>query len=309
LTRRAFLRWSAVAGMAGAGVLAGSGIAQAYGDPVIEEFNFIHPALGPMGKTITVIQVTDLHFGMFFGIQELERLVTLLNRLEGDALVITGDLFHSRMTPVESAPPILSGLRTRPLGNFAVMGNHEFFTGEERSVAAMEQCGLVVLRDRWVSFREGDGFLHLGGLDDPRVNWVWGTEFPNYGRLLRTLPREPGFRVLLSHRPAVLPLAARSEMDFVLSGHIHGGQIIVPVPGTERGLSIARTASTYTHGWYREGNCRMYLNRGAGLTFVPWRIHCPPEIAVFHLRGPKDGEVAAAEVRTSAVTGPRQSLM
>jgi predicted MPP superfamily phosphohydrolase len=90
-------------------------------------------------------------------------------------------------------------------------------------------------------------------------------------------------RILLSHRPSILEVASVAGFDLVLAGHIHGGQIIVPVPGSVRGVSLAAIASRYTHGWYRHGDCRMYLNRGAGLTFVPFRVNCPPEIAVFRL--------------------------
>jgi len=53
-------------------------------------------------------------------------------------------------------------------------------------------------------------------------------------------------------------------------------------------VSVASVASKFTHGWYSEGKGTMYLNRGAGLTFVPWRVNCPPEISVFHLRASDD---------------------
>jgi hypothetical protein len=75
-------------------------------------------------------------------------------------------------------------------------------------------------------------------------------------------------------------------MDLVLSGHTHGGQVIMPTLMKRRGVSLARVAYPYTHGWYRSGQTRMYLNRGVGLTFVPWRLNCPPEIAVLRL-GPE----------------------
>jgi hypothetical protein len=290
-TRRSFLRWTAAAGLVAATSYAGHGIAEAYERPVVDEFDLFYPALEGLTQPLTFIQITDFHFGMFFGSPELERLVKLVNTLEGDALVITGDVFHSPLTPVEHATPILKKLKPRRLGNFAVLGNHDFYTGEQLVVQSLKQSGISLLRDAWITFREGSANIHVGGIDDPLVNWVWGSDFPDFQGFMQEAPKSPGMRILLSHRPSILPIASRAGIDFVLSGHIHGGQIILPYPGRDRGVSIARLASPFTHGWYRIGSSRMYLNRGVGLTFVPWRINCPPEIAVFHLHPPGEKKV------------------
>jgi uncharacterized protein len=282
-TRRSFLKWTTAAGVVAAAGYAGHGIAEAYARPVIEEFDLFYPELEGLTRPLTFIQITDFHFGMFLGSPELERLVQLVNALEGDAVLITGDVFHSPLTPVERATPILKKLKPRRLGNFAVLGNHDFYTGEWLAVQSLKESGLSLLRNQWTTFREGSANIHLGGIDDPMVNWVWGAQFPSFQGFMDKAPRSPGMRILLSHRPNVLPIASQAGIDFVLSGHIHGGQIIFPYPGTDRGISIARLASPFTHGWYRVGKSRMYLNRGIGLTFVPWRINCPPEITVFHL--------------------------
>ncbi len=283
--------------MVAAASYAGQGIAGAYARPIIDQFDLFHPELDGLTRPLTFIQITDFHFGMFLGSPELERVVRLVNALDGDALFITGDVFHSPLTPVEHATPILKKLKPRRLGNFAVLGNHDFYTGEWLVVQSLKQSGISLLRNQWVSFREGGSDIHLGGIDDPMVNWVWGAKFPGFRGFLDKAPSSSGMRILLSHRPSVLPIASQAGMDFVLSGHIHGGQIIFPYPGRDRGLSIARVASPFTHGWYRVGNSRMYLNRGIGLTFVPWRINCPPEIAVFHLHPAGDGQ-ARVQKRT-----------
>ena len=296
-TRRAFLKWTTAAGLVAAASYAGQGIAGAYARPIIDQFDLFHPELDGLTRPLTFIQITDFHFGMFLGSPELERVVRLVNALDGDALFITGDVFHSPLTPVEHTTPILKKLKPRRLGNFAVLGNHDFYTGEWLVVQSLKQSGISLLRNQWVSFREGGSDIHLGGIDDPMVNWVWGAKFPGFRGFLDKAPSSSGMRILLSHRPSVLPIASQAGMDFVLSGHIHGGQIIFPYPGRDSGLSIARVASPFTHGWYRVGNSRMYLNRGIGLTFVPWRINCPPEIAVFHLHPAGDGQ-ARVQKRT-----------
>jgi predicted MPP superfamily phosphohydrolase len=289
-TRRTFLKWSTAAGLMTVTGYGAHGIAEAYHAPVVEEFDVFHPRLRGLANPVTLIQVTDFHFGLFQGTLELKRLVNKVNAVEGDLLVITGDLFHSALSPLELATPVLRKLRARRLGNYAILGNHDFYAGEWRSVAAIRESGIVLLRDQWVTFRDGAVHIHLGGVDDPVENWILGKRFPNFPAFVNRTPKVGGMRILLCHRPSVLPLASRAQVDLVLAGHTHGGQIIVPAGGPDRGVSVARILSPYTHGWYRQGLTRMYLNRGVGLTFLPWRINCPPEIAVFHLHGTDQGD-------------------
>jgi uncharacterized protein len=283
-TRRTFLKWSAASAVVVAASAGGAGVVQAYRSPVVEKFEFLHAELQGLSHPLTFIQITDFHFGMFMGTTELEKLVDKVNTLDADAVVITGDIFHSPMSPVELAPRVLQKLKSRRFGNFVILGNHDFYAGEQRSVEAIKNSGLNLLRDEWLTFKDGAATIHLGGIDDPMANWLWGKEFPDFPSFMKKMPVESGLRILLSHRPNVLPLASKFGIDLVLSGHVHGGQIILPIPGSDRGVSIARLASEFTHGWYRVRNCRMYLNRGTGLTFIPWRINCPPEIAIFHLK-------------------------
>jgi predicted MPP superfamily phosphohydrolase len=279
-TRRTVLKLTAAAGLISAFSLAGRGLSEAFQLPKLEEFFIFTPKLPSDHKGFTVIQITDFHYGHFLGKDELTALINQINEVEAQAVFMTGDIFHSSLSPIETAPEVLTKLKPRKFGNFAVMGNHDFYAGEWRTAKAIEDGGITLLRDRWISFSEEDSSVHIGGIDDPMGNWIWGQNFPRFSEFARKGPTIPGIRLLLSHRPNVLPHAAQAGIDLVLAGHIHGGQIIVP--NGQKGLSIASVASKYTHGWYSHDDCRMYLNRGAGLTFVPWRVNCRPEIGVFH---------------------------
>lgn len=300
MARRTFLKWSSAVGVTAVAAFSADGLAEAFEEPVVEQFDFLHPKLGGLSRPLIIAQVSDFHLGLFFDGSDLEHLVLKLNSLDLDALFITGDLFHSPMTRADIAVPILRQLKTRSIGNFAVLGNHDFYAGVSRSVECMKLSGLRVLRDQWSSHKNGSATIHIGGIDDPMGNWVWGSEFPRFGAFVNRVPAEDGLRILMSHRPNVLPSAARNHIDLVVSGHVHGGQIIVPV-GSSRGVSIARIASHYTHGWYSESHSKMYLNRGVGLTFVPWRINCPPEIAVFHLKPSGDGHIRVVRTESTSL--------
>lgn len=283
LGRRALLRMAAAGGVVVGTAMLGEGIVEAYQKPITEAWDFEHPMLSGLKGPLTIVHATDFHFGMFLNVEDLELLVANLNRIEGDALVLTGDIYHSPLTPVEESAPILRKLKPRRIGNFAVLGNHEFYAGVRRALIALEDAHIKVLRNEWHTYVEGRTRIYIGGIDDPVKNWLTGTSFPKFAHLMKTAPVEPGLKLLLSHRPAVLPEASKAGIDLVLSGHIHGGQIILPSLSRRRGVSVARLISPFTHGWYHMGSTTMYLNRGVGLTFVPWRINCPPEIAVFRL--------------------------
>lgn len=287
LSRRTFLKWGTVTGIiTGAGVV-GKGIAGAYQRPVTEQLEVFHSGLAGLSRPLKLIHVTDFHLGLFYGTRELEDLVETLNSIDGDAVVLTGDIYHSPLSQVELSTPVLKKLRPRRMGNLAVLGNHDFYAGVSRSVASLEGASIRLLRNEWITFRQGNVNLHIGGIDDPVANWLWGEQFPAFTSFMEMCPDSPGLKILLSHRPAIFPQASRSGIDLVLSGHTHGGQIIIPGISERKGYSLAAIVSPFTHGWYRTATSSMYLNRGIGLTFVPWRINCPPEIAVLHLSGTK----------------------
>ncbi len=202
--RRKFLKWSAGAAVVFATGFAGRGLAQAYGKPVIEEFDLFHAKLAGLNEPVTFIQITDFHFGMFMGTPELERVVSMINEIEADAVFVTGDLFHSPLSPVELAVPVLKKLRPRRIGNFAIMGNHDFYAGEWRSVENIAASGLTLLRNQWITLDRAGATIHIGGIDDPLANWVWGKDFPDFKTFKDKTPTGKGMRILLSHRPSVL---------------------------------------------------------------------------------------------------------
>jgi len=283
-TRREFLRMAASSGLAATAGVGIHGLAAAYSPPVVETYDFFDHHLDHLAKPIVLIHVTDVHFGMFFGIHELRRLVDRLNSLEGDALCVTGDVFHSGHTVIEQATPFLAKLRPRLLGNFAVLGNHDFYAREARSVPSLKAAGFTLLRNQWITFSRGNCTIHVGGVDDPMAVRTRAKESRELATFMRKTPLESGLRVVLSHRPDLFRRAAKNKVDLVLAGHLHGGQIVIPVPDRERGISVANAVSEYTCGWYKLAKSAMYLNRGVGLSFLPWRVWCPSEIAVIRLK-------------------------
>ena len=97
------------------------------------------------------------------------------------------------------------------------------------------------------------------------------------------LGRDPALPVLLlSHHPEVFPEAARRGIQLTLSGHWHGGQVKLRLPGVD--ISLAHLRTPYPEGLYRIDASHLYVSRGIGTTFTPVRLNAPPEVTLFHLR-------------------------
>src|SRR2546425_7569211 len=121
--------------------------------------------------------------------------------------------------------------------------------------------------------------LALLGIDDPRN---WKADDPQPGDLdaaLRAAPPE-AFQVLLAHRPGAWDSAAPRGIPLTLAGHIHGGQLYLPVLGWSAGRLITK----YVMGHFQRGNSQLYVSRGIGVVGVPIRVFVPPEIELFELR-------------------------
>ncbi|MDH4016614.1 MAG: metallophosphoesterase [Actinomycetota bacterium] len=235
----------------------------------------------PELASIRIAHVTDLHIGPLLRAPRLARLVRRINATSPDLIVLTGDIFDFDPVYVEEGCRELGALRAR-LGVFAVLGNHDVYTGADTVAEGLTKAGLTVLRDEWTMVGEGEARFCLVGAEDPGVGWAKrDAELPALDRLAREAPSDRP-RLLLIHRPSFFPQAARLGFPAMLSGHTHGGQLSPPFM---REHNVSRMISRWTRGLYREGDTAMYVNPGLGVAGLPVRLNCPREIALIRLVG------------------------
>ncbi len=215
-----------------------------------------------------VVQLTDIHYGVFLPEDMLRQAVEMVNELEPDLVALTGDFVTYSRAYIEPVAEILSGIESRH-GAFAVLGNHDFRVGAEQVTGALEERGIEVLRNRHTKLRRRGQSLHLAGIDD----WYYR---PDLANALRGIPRNAA-TILLSHNPSIIRAAARANVPLVLSGHTHGGQVNLPLLGNIWGRSPEQLK--YKVGWARLGQTQIYVSRGIGTIVVPVRFRCPAEIA------------------------------
>lgn len=224
-----------------------------------------------------IAQISDFHYAEFSEPYFLRDVVNQVNRLKPDAVFFNGDyvtdgyLFsqtHTKQFAYRCAE-ILSEVQC-PL-RYAVLGNHDSTFAEAAVLDALAIHGFTVLNNRYMPLERGGQRL-----------WIAGTGDAIYRKmdLDQALPpdshrnNEPV--LLMIHEPDVLPLAARRNVDLMLSGHTHGGQVRFPfVPP----LSLPLLGRKYVEGLFRLGPTQLYVSRGVGTVGVPFRFNCPPEIA------------------------------
>lgn len=227
-------------------------------------------------------QITDSHISHDFTlIQSLEYACELLSKENLDLLVTTGDLCDHR-PQFGAVTKILSQVPTR-FGHYACLGNHELHVGLRQVRKAHEQSSLHLLENEHIQI----GDLTLAGIHYPtRGVPNLGAETPLFSEFLqKALPADQAnpFTLLLSNHPHVIEQipAHATQIDLVLSGHMHGGQI---------GLgdrSFIEPLLKYTRGLYQtknqfETNTQLFVSNGMG-HWLPFRFLCPPEVVVIEL--------------------------
>ncbi len=268
LTRRDFLRSATVVSV---GALTG---AAAYGvayerhqiDLIVRDVAV--RGLPPALDGLRVGMITDVHHSAVVPAEDVTRAVSLLVTASPDIIVLGGDYvsFFDRQYAVPVAE-LLAPLAGAPHGSFAVLGNHD----DEREVpAALATRGFTVLKDQRTELAIRGERLDIAGIH------FW-TRTP--GDIATVLKGTGGTTMLLAHDPRRLAEAAALDVQLVLSGHTHGGQVIVPLLGPIAGRKFPVLA-----GYATRGNTSLFVSRGVGTVYVPMRINCPPDVAVLTLR-------------------------
>lgn len=230
---------------------------------------------------IKLVHITDLHVGPLLRPDRLASFVSRINQLEPDLIVITGDIFDFNPDYIEDGCRELASLRAKH-GVFAVLGNHDHYTGTEAVVAGLENfTSIRLLRDEWERIAIGDASLVIAGMEDPQViNWMEKhSESPVLERFAQEIPPELPC-VLLTHRPSFFRHAEQLGFSLVLAGHTHGGQIALPFATNH---NPSRMISDQTRGLFLHGQSTLYVNRGLGMAGLPLRLNCPREIALIRL--------------------------
>ncbi len=240
------------------------------------------PNLPPPLDGLTIAQVTDTHIGRFTRRGALDAVVEMTNRLRADLVVFTGDLIDLSLSDFPHGVDLIHRLDPK-LGLVMIEGNHDLIEDPEEFESRSKAAGLPILLDETRT-------LTIRGTPVQFLGIRWGQ--PNPGQRRRTndlitresvrqilAKRDPGaFPILLAHHPHAFDPAIEAGIPLTLSGHTHGGQLML----TER-LGAGSVMFRYWSGLYTRGNSSLVVSNGAGNWF-PLRINAPAEIVRITLR-------------------------
>lgn len=239
-----------------------------------------------------ILQISDWHIGSFYAYQsKVSDAVDLINEQKADLILFTGDLVNNAADEVQPFISALSKL-SAPDGVYSILGNHDY--GEyvnwaseaehEKNMLDLfeyeRQCGFRLLKNDSVIIEKKGQQIGLAGVEN------WGLPpFSQYGNLEKALTgiKNLPFKILMSHDPSHWDAEVRtkSDVDLTLSGHTHGMQFGINIPGIK--WSPVKWKYPRWSGLYKEAEQYLYVNVGIGYIGFPGRVGMYPEITVFEL--------------------------
>jgi len=291
-SRRAFIKTSAafVSGYAFIGATAG---VLSKNDYIIEKVDLSIPGLPEDLKGSTISFISDIHSGPYMNEDLMREYSEVINDLKSDLILIAGDLTNSQKEEIIPFVHAFRDLKAKH-GIYSSLGNHDYFSDPDFiAKVANSESPVKVLRNQSEIITINGKDICLMGIEDTRqsgsapdnilINYldetISGTKkiFSD-----KNLNYDETPKIALFHKPYFFNELQNRGIDLYLSGHTHGGQVVLADFGNLN-ISFAGAVSDFINGLYKGPASQMYVSRGIGCVALPIRLNCPPEITVFHL--------------------------
>jgi uncharacterized protein len=301
INRRKFLQFSAVAACGGASLLY---ISQNDQSQLLEvtETSIEHPNLPKEFNGYRIALLSDIHHGVFMSDDFLRKIAKATIEAKPDLVLLLGDFlgipdsfpatifspernpkfFGSRRPELvnmiyESLVNLLSDIEA-PDGLLAICGNHDHWNDSQICAKVFSQSKFQLMINAEKTIKRNNASISLFGADD-----LW-TGIPRLSKSFITYQANT-FRVLMAHNPdfhyETLGTFG-SVFDLGVSGHTHGGQIVIPGIGCPYGYNVRH--EEFAYGLNKRLNSLVYTSRGLGVVEIPYRVNCRPELTILSLK-------------------------
>jgi uncharacterized protein len=237
------------------------------------------PNLPRSFRGTTVALLADVHHGPFVPLEYVQQIVAMTNALKPDIVALVGDYVHRYAKYIGPGIEALGKLEST-LGRFAVRGNHDnrnYHGGgnfRDLSQAALAEAKLPDLNNSGVWIERHGARLRICGIGD-----LWTDHQDLASALGDATDSDPV--LLLSHNPDFVEIIRDHRVGLVLSGHTHGGQVVLPGIGAP--IVPSRYGQKYLYGLVQGPCCQVFVTRGVGTVTPPVRFHCRPEVVMITL--------------------------
>ena len=271
MTRRKFVRVLIGADVASVGGV-GYSLCEAGWLHTVED-TLVAPKLPQAFHGARVAFLTDIHHGPYTSLSYVEKIVERTQQLAPNLILLGGDYVLHRRKYIAPCFRALEKLRA-PLGVFGVLGNHDHMTSASETRTAMRSAGIADLTNTGHWIEKSGQRLRIAGVGD-----LW-KDTQDLAPALRGVMSEDAC-ILLSHNPDYVETLNDTRVGLVLSGHTHGGQVVLPLFGAP--IVPSRYGQKYLRGLVRTPWTQVFVSRGLGTITPPMRFCCRPEINLITL--------------------------
>jgi predicted MPP superfamily phosphohydrolase len=224
---------------------------------------------------LKIVTLADLHIGYGTPISYIEKLVSEVNAEAPDLILFTGDL-KTRSTYLDKRIPeaiaALSKLEAK-YGKFAVYGNHDTFSAFSE---IMKKSGFTLLTNDGENLEINGQTVFIGGVNSLSLS-------PNAEKAIKNY-KNPDIGIILAHEPDLArEFSGKTQNALILSGHLHGGQINLPIL-TKWWLTSGGKGNLMIDGFYNFGGNKVYVSSGIGMSVIPARFNAPPQFEVVYIK-------------------------
>lgn len=262
--------------------LAGYGILRTTNNPQIHRVNLALHKFPANLDNFRIVHISDIHAGSYYSPKQFREIRRIVNLMNPDIVVITGDFVNFRIEELDVIENELSLIKAN-YGVFGCMGNHDHYIDQSRKdefIEKLESLGVKMLINSNHSINTGMGVVQLAGVDNSGMS---GQDYADFDQALKGLD-ESNSIIMLCHDPINWDrqVVGKCSIDLMLSGHTHGGQFGFKMFGRE--ISPAGFVYEQVAGLYHKKEHYLYVNRGVGMTGPPFRVGVNPEVTVINLK-------------------------
>jgi predicted MPP superfamily phosphohydrolase len=239
----------------------------------VKEVSLASPDIPPSFDGKRIVFISDIHNGAYFSRERITDLVSRINGLKPDIVILGGDYATRDSTNTTLCLTELGNIQA-PLGKYGVLGNHDYWEGGMEAISAMKSAEIIPLDNTGLWISSGNERIRLGGVSD-----LWHAAPDPIPTINEA--KQSDYVILVSHNPDYAEELETSKVDIVLAGHTHGGQ--VTVFGLWAPYMPSDYGQKYRGGFVQTAYTNVYVTRGIGMTYLPVRFFARPEITVITL--------------------------
>ena len=244
---------------------------------VVKEYKIKNPVFSDNLYGLKIVQLSDIHYGITTDNKDLEKIVTTINKLKPDIVVMTGDLNSTDLSK-EQLKELTTNLKNinATINKYAVKGNHDVSFDYWDSI--IKDSNFVDLDNNYdlIYNSKGESILIAG------INTENNTKesMKTINEYLETSTSQPSYKILLLHKPDTILDFDYSKYNLILAGHSHNGQIKFPIIGS---IYLPKGAKTYHESYYKLNNTELFVSSGIGTSILKLRLFNRPSINLYRL--------------------------